>query len=83
MVPVGLAQRRWIVGEGEANVTMVSTAHVWIVGFSILLDGRSMDGGAQHQWIEERREEKGTALMASNAHAVFVVSSTPPAAVEI
>lgn len=45
-----------------------SEAHVWIVGFSILMDGRSM-GGVQHRWIEERLEEKGTALMASNAHA--------------
>lgn len=45
-----------------------SEAHVWIVGFSILMDGRSM-GGVQHQWIEERLEEKGAALMASNAHA--------------
>ena len=42
-------------------------AHVWIVGLSILTDGPSM-GGVQHQWIEERLEEKGTALMASNAH---------------
>lgn len=82
MVPVDLAQRRWMAGEGGANVTMVSTAHVWIVGFSILMDGRSM-GGVQHRWIEERLEEKGAALMASNAHAVFVVLSTPPAAEEI